>query len=113
MKFVLTEKDIIAMNQVFEEPVLINEMSLEYALSYAKKTENWVKALAFLTRAILLDHVFEDGNKRTTALLIKTYTEYEGYKIYDDKLLKMIRKTLLKNITSIRKIEEMIKDAIH
>ena len=38
--------------------------------SYAKKTENWTKALAFLAGAILIDHVFEEGNKRTAALLI-------------------------------------------
>lgn len=112
MKFILTKKDIIALNMEFEDGSLHNDASLDFALSYARKTENWIKALALLVRAILLDHVFEEGNKRTTALLIKSYAEYEGHKTYDDKILKLIKKVILKKITSIRTIEEMIKDAI-
>lgn len=112
MKFTLTKKDIIALNQEFEDGALHNEPSLDFALSYAKKTENWTKALALLVRAILIDHVFEEGNKRTAALLVKSYAEYEGHSTYDDKILKMIKQILLKNVTGIRRIEEMVKDAI-
>ena len=112
MKFTLTKKDIIALNQQFEDGSLHNEASLDFALGYAKKTENWTKALAFLVRAILIDHVFREGNKRTAAILIKSYTEYEGHKIYDDEILKSIKKILLKNITSIAEIEDMIKNGI-
>jgi prophage maintenance system killer protein len=112
MRFMLNKKDIIALNQEFDQGTIINEASLDFALSYANKTENWNKALAYLVRAILLDHVFEEGNKRTAALLIKTYTEFEGHTVYDDKLLMMIKVILLKNIASIQKIEEMIKDVI-
>lgn len=112
MKFILTKKDLIRLNQEFDNGNLINEASLDFVLSYAKKTENWTKALAYIVRAILLDHVFEEGNKRTAALLIKSYATYEGYKTYDDKIIKLIKKILLKNITSIKTIEEMIKDGI-
>lgn len=112
MRFTLTKKDIIALNQEFEDGSVINEPSLDFALNYAKKTENWTKALAFLVRAILIDHVFEEGNKRTAALLIKSYVTYEGHATYDDKVLKMIKHILLKNTTSIKKIEDMIKNAI-
>jgi len=112
MKFVLTKKDIIALNQQFDEGKLHNESSLDFALGYAKKTENWTKALAYLVRAILLDHVFEEGNKRTAALLIKAYAEYEGHKTYDDRIIKLIKTILLKNQTSIIIIEDMIKDAV-
>jgi prophage maintenance system killer protein len=112
MGFVLNQKDIIALNQEFDQGRLNNEASLDFALSYAKKTDNWIKALAYLTRAILIDHVFEEGNKRTVALLIKTYAEYESHKVNDDKLLIMIKEIILKNISNIQKIEEMIKDVI-
>jgi len=112
MKFVLSKKDIIALNEMFDKGNFQNESSLDFALSYAKKTENWTKALAYLTRAILIDHVFEEGNKRTAVLLIKTYAEYEGHKVYDNKILRMIKEILLKNIISIKKIEEMIQDGI-
>lgn len=100
------------MNQVFEDGSLANEASLDFALSYAKKTENWTKALALLARAILLDHVFEEGNKRTTALLIKTYAGMEGHNTYDDRVVKLIKKIILKKITSLRKIDDLINDAI-
>lgn len=112
MKFTLTRKDIMALNQEFDGGNLHNEASLDFALSYARKTENWTKALAWLVRAILLDHVFEEGNKRTAALLIKAYAEYEGHNTYDDRLVKLVKLIILKKVTSIRKIEEMIKDAI-
>ncbi|HLC57196.1 MAG TPA: hypothetical protein VJH95_01345 [Candidatus Nanoarchaeia archaeon] len=112
MKFILNKKDIIALNEGFEDGGLSNEASLDFALSYAGKTENWTRAIAFITRAILIDHVFGGGNKRTAALLIKTYAEYEGHGTYDDKLVKMIREIILKNITNIERIEEMIKDGI-
>ncbi len=112
MKFVLTKKDIIALNQEFDTGKLHNEASLDFALSYAKKTDNWTKALAFLVRAILVDHVFEEGNKRTAALLVKSYAEYERCETYDDKAVKMIKSVIMKNITSLKKIEELIKDAI-
>ena len=112
MKFTLTKKDIIALNQEFEDGSLHNEASLEFALSYAKKSENWTKALAWLVRAILLDHVFEEGNKRTTALLVKTYSQFEGHDMYNDKIIKLVKEIILRNISSIRRIEDMIKDAI-
>lgn len=108
----LTKKDILAFNQEFDTGKLHNEASLDFALMYAKRTENWTKSLAYLTRAILIDHVFEEGNKRTAALMIKTYTEFEGHETYDDQIIKMIKKIILRNTTSIRKIEEMIQDGI-
>jgi len=112
MKFTLNKKDIIALNQEFEDGTLHNEASLDFALSYARRTENWTKALALIVRAILIDHVFQEGNKRTAALLIKSYAEFEGYKTYDDKILKLIKDILVKNISGITRIEELIKDAI-
>lgn len=112
MRFILTKKDLIALNQEFDQGILYNESSLDFALSYARRTENWTKALAYLVRAILLDHVFEEANKRTALLLMKTYAEYEGHKLDPGKSLMIVKKILTKNITSITKTEGMIKDAI-
>ncbi len=112
MKFVLTKKDIMALNEEFGHYQFNNEHSLDFALGYAKHTENWTKALAFLVRAINLDHVFEDGNKRTAALLIKAYAEFEGYDVYKDKVVKLIRNIAVKRISSIKKIKDMIQNAI-
>jgi prophage maintenance system killer protein len=112
MKFILTKKDIVAINQKFDQGNLMNEASLDFALSYAKKTENWTKALAYLVRAVLVDHVFAEANKRTTAVLIKLYADFEGFDVYNDKVAKLIKEIMQKNITSIERIEELIKDAI-
>ncbi len=112
MAFMLSKKDIIVLNQQFEDGSLHNEASLDFAISYARRTANWPKALAYLTRAILIDHVFKEGNKRTAALLIKSYAEYESCKTYDDKIVKLVKEVLLKNTISLVKIEDMIKDAI-
>ncbi|MBS3141931.1 hypothetical protein J4464_00910 [Candidatus Woesearchaeota archaeon] len=112
MKFAPTKKDILALNQEFEDGALHNEASLEFALSYARRTENWTKGLAWLVRAILIDHVFEEGNKRTAALLIKAYAEYRGYGTYNDRIVRMIKDIILRNITSISRIEELIQNAI-
>jgi len=112
MKFILTKKDIIALNQEFDQGTIINESSLDYVISYVRRTENWTKALAWLIRAILIDHVFEEANKRTSALLLKTYVEFEGYNIETADTIKIIKKIVTKNITSIKKIEDLIQNAI-
>ena len=113
MAFEFTNKDIISFNQEFEDGALHNEASLDFAISYAKRSENWTKSLAFLTRAILLDHVFQEGNKRTAALLIKAYAEFRGFKTHDDKLLNAIKLIIAKKITDVIRIEEMVKDVIN
>ncbi len=112
MNFILTKKDIIGLNMEFESGNLNNGASLDYALDSARQTGNWTRALAFISRAILIDHVFEEGNKRTAALLVKAYAEYEGFGTYDDRVVKMIKEIILRNITSVDRIEEMIKDGI-
>ena len=110
---ILNKKDIISLNEIFEDGSTINESSLDFALSFAKKTTNWHKSLAILIRAILLDHVFEEGNKRTAAILLKTYVEYKGYSTNESKVVLLVKKVIEKNITSLRKLEEMIKDVIN
>jgi|SRR3989344_194490 len=113
MKFSLTKKDILALNQEFDYGNFHNEASLDFALSYVRRIDKWTKALVLLTKAIFIDHVFEEGNKRTAALLIKAYAEHQGYKTYNDKIVKLVMDIILKNITSINKIEDLIKDAVN
>lgn len=112
MGLALTKKDILSLNREFEDGNFHNETGLDFALGYAKRTDNWTKGLAWIVRTILIDHVFEEGNKRTAALLIKAYAEYQGHSTYNDRIVKLIKEIILKNITSINRIEDMIKDAI-
>src|SRR3989338_2130681 len=102
MTLTLTKKDIIALNQRFDQGKLHNEASLDFALSFCKRSANWTKELAYLTRAILLDHVFEEGNKRTALLLISTCADMEGFATYDDIAVSLIKEIIDRKITDIR-----------
>lgn len=103
---------IIEINKKFDNGTVVNRSSLEFALSSAKNTKDWIKQLAHIVRAILIDHVFEEGNKRTAAAIILYYFEsnkvaYEPYKV--DKIIVEIIK---KNINSVEHIRRKLKDAI-
>ena len=98
----LTEKDIIAINQEHENGKVVNASSLAFAYQYARRSKNWTKGLAYLVRAILIDHVFEDGNKRTAAALIIGEAYHQGFDFDKDKVLRLIITILRKNITSVK-----------
>jgi len=108
----LTKKAIIEINKEFDVGKVINEGSLDFAISSANETKDWIKQLAYLTRAILIDHVFSEANKRTTAALIMAILEekkvgYDPYKI-DNLIINIIKN----NITNINQIRRIIKDVI-
>jgi len=109
---ILTEKDIVAINQEHEHGRIVNASSLRFAHEYARRTKNWTKGLAYVVRAILIDHVFEDGNKRTAAAVIIAEAESQGFGFDKDRLTKLVVAILRKNITNIKTIEEMVKDVI-
>jgi len=84
--------------------------SLDYALDRAKhEKRNPYKKVAYLVRAIIVDHPFVDGNKRT-ALEVVVRELYKENIICDvKKLTKAIVKVAKNNITSIIKIERMLR----
>ena len=107
----LSKKAIININEEFENGHVINENSLDYAINLARKSENWLKALAIVVRAILIDHIFEEGNKRTAAGVIMIWLEMENLYYNKTKINSLIVKMLKKNITSLNEIMELIKNA--
>lgn len=109
---ILTKKDLTAANQNFADGYLRNEPSLDYALEYQKHNIAWTKKLAHLIRAILIDHIFEEGNKRTACAILLDYVNYYEYEINEKTALMLIKNIILKNITSIKRIKEMIEDGI-
>jgi prophage maintenance system killer protein len=108
----INKKDIIAINQRFDKGNFDNESSLDYALSHLKHQISWTKQLAYIIRAILIDHVFEEGNKRTACAVLIAHVDLNSCKINEKKALDIIKRVVLKNITSISNIQEMIEDAI-
>ncbi len=90
----------------------MNEGSLDYAVTTNARSRNWLKSAAVLTRAILIDHTFEDGNKRTAAATIMLLMSLNKVQFKPEEIPKIIVKMLKKNIISIQEIERCIKDAV-
>ena len=108
----ITEIGLIEINKKFDKGIIVNRTSLSFALSSVQATKDWFKQLAYLVRAILIDHVFQEGNKRTAAALIIYF--FENHKVaYDQyKVDKIIAEIILKNISSVEYIRRKLKDAI-
>jgi len=106
------KEEILRINKGFGGN-LRNDASLDYALDKLneRKIGNY-KKLAYLLRAILVDHPFTDGNKRTaTYLSLKFVSEFK--KTVDRELLiHHIISIASDNIHDIRKIERRLKNAI-
>lgn len=108
----LNEKDLITINKKFSNGHVVNESTLKYVADYVRKSNNWIKSLAHLVRAILIDHIFEDGNKRTAVAIIAYYFEEKNYNYNLDEINKIIIKMLKNNTTSIDEIERLLENAI-
>ena len=105
-------EELITVNKRFSTGTVMNGASLKFAESAIKRTKNWQEQVAYILRAIIVDHPFEDGNKRTAAAyltgLLETYKiPYDPFKI--DKLVL----TLAKGTKSIDNIRRMVKNAMY
>lgn len=106
----LTKRDILDIGNLFGCDKMINENSLDFALSTSRYSKDWMRQLAYVIRAILVDHVFHDGNKRVSSALIMAVLEnkrtaYDPYAV--DRIVTLIIK---KNLTNIESIRGLIKD---
>lgn len=108
----ISKKDIIEINMQFGNGSMMNESSLDYAVKTQERSTNWLKTAAVLTRSVLIDHVFEDGNKRTAAAIIMLIMDLNNIEFDPEELPKIIVKILKKNMTSTTNIERCIKDAV-
>lgn len=99
-------------NKQFEPKSRIkNPSSLEFAAEHAARTQDWTKQLAYLLRAILVDHAFEDGNKRTGAYLVFKFFEENKIPVDAQKVDRLLIKIASDNITNINKIRRQVYDA--
>lgn len=91
---------------------MINKASLDFAVSTQMQTKDWQLQLAYVVRALLVDHAFEDFNKRTAvAAMVTTFEElklaYDPYAV--DNLVTRIAKKRVRNVRTLR---SMIRDVV-
>lgn len=109
----INKKDIIRINQeIGANGSLSNESSLEYAIGALKSKPSWLKDLAQFTRALCVDHAFQDGNKRTALAIILVYLEEKGLEANKEKLVNIVYKISKENINDLNKIMRLIKNGI-
>ena len=106
----ISKEDLLRINRGFGGN-LRSSSSLDFAFS---KLENrklgLYKRLAYLWRAILVDHPFSDGNKRTAAFVAFVFATEENKKIDRELLLHRIVSIAKNNIHEIRNIEWRLKN---
>ena len=100
-------------NLKFDKGTFVNQRSLEFAISAAQKSKNWQEQLAFIARAIINDHVFADGNKRTAAAYMMAVFESRKLPCDEYKIDKMVLSIAKNKISDIDKIRRMIQNALH
>jgi prophage maintenance system killer protein len=92
---------------------LRSDSSLDFALDMQKDEKlGEFKKLAYLMRAILVDHPFTDANKRTATYLALKFAEQNKKQVDRDLLLYQIVSIAKHNETQIRNIERRMKNAI-
>lgn len=108
----ISKEDLIRINAGFGGH-LRNDASLDFALQQQDNNKiGEYKKLAYLIRAILVDHPFSDGNKRTATYLAFAFSNEYNKQIDNELLAHQMLSIASKNITEIRAIEERLKNAI-
>ena len=108
----INKKDIIGINQeIGESGQFHNESSLDFALSIIKN-KPWLYELVYIIRSLLVDHAFQEGNKRTALSIAMTYIEDKNLEYDKLRLSVVIYKIAKNNIKDINKIVRLIKSVI-
>ena len=105
------KEELVNLNKKVSNGNIVNKSSLDFALS-SIKDKPWFDQVAYLVRSILIGHVFEDGNKRTAALLMMAYcTELEiGFD--PERIPETIVTITSKNINNLGKIKRLLKNVV-
>lgn len=108
----ISKKDLLRINHGFGGN-LRSDSSLDFAFEKLedKKLGDY-KKLSYLLRAILVDHPFSDGNKRTAMFLAFAFAKERKKQVDRDLLIHHITSIAKTNIQEIRNIEWRIQNAI-
>lgn len=109
---IISKEDLLRINQGFGGD-LRSDSSIDFAIDMQKnKKLGEYKKLAYLLRAILVDHPFSDGNKRTATFLVLNFADQKNKQVDKELLLHHIISIAKQNITEIRNIENRLKNCI-
>ena len=108
----ISKQDLLRINKGFGGN-LRSDSSIDFAFEILRdKKLGDYKKLAFLMRAILVDHPLSDGNKRTATFICLAFANKTNKQIDRELLLHHIISIAKKNISEIRNIEWRLKNAI-
>jgi prophage maintenance system killer protein len=108
----VSKEEIIRLNHGFGG-ALRNDSSIDYALQMQESKKIGIyKKLAYLWRAILVDHPFTDGNKRTASVVALMFADEYKKQADRELITHHIISIAKQNITEIRNIEWRLKNAI-
>lgn len=108
----ISKEDLLRINRGFGGN-LRSDSSLDFAFSKIEDSKiGDYKQLAYLLRAILVDHPFSDGNKRTAMFLAFAFAKEKNKRVDRELLIHQITSIAKKNISEIRNIEWRLKNAI-
>lgn len=108
----ISKEDLLRINQGFGGN-LRNDSSIDFAIDMQenKKLGDY-KKLAYLLRAILVDHPFSDGNKRTATFLVLDFADQNNKNVKRELLVQQIISIAKQNLTDIRNIEYRLRSCI-
>lgn len=110
---IISKKDLLRINKGFGGN-LRNDSSLDFAFDMIQnKKIGEYKKLAYLMRAILIDHPFSDGNKRTATFICLAFADKYKKQVNRELLIHQIISIAKKNIHELRNIEWRLKNAIN
>lgn len=107
----ISKEELLRINAGFGG--ILRDDSLDFAIEKQEDRKlGEFKKLAYLMRAILVDHPFSDGNKRTAMYFALKFTEGSNLQVDRDLLLHQIISIAKNNINEIKNIEWRLKNAI-
>ncbi len=108
----ISKEDLFRVNRGFGGG-LISDSSLDYAIDIQNNKKIGIyKKLAYLMRAILVDHPFTDGNKRTATFLALGFAEEHRKQVNPEILEHQVVSIASQNLIDIRNIEQRLRSCI-
>ena len=107
----LSSADIVSLNRLFSSGLVVNKGSLSAALSEGID-KNRAQQVALLVRALVVDQVFKDGNKRTAAAIIIAYFTELDVRFDQRAVVRLVLLLSKEKISHISRIQGMIEYAV-